>query len=169
VRRRGLSAALGVAGGLVLAGATMAAWVREVRVDDVGGVPIESAAVTPGVELAPFALPLGLAASVLGFALLLRSPRVRAPLGVLLLVAGLAALADVVRGILAGLTMLLGLESGAYAALAAALAVVAGGVLALLPAAPPAPALPARYDLDADEADAEWELASVEDDPEVGS
>lgn len=164
--RSGLALTLAVGGGLALAGASLAAWVREVRVDDVAGVPIASETVTLGVALAPLALPLGVAAAALGVGLVLRHPALRRALGAVLVLLGAAALVAVGLGVVDGLALGEGVEAGAVLAVTAGIAVTASGVLAVR-RAPPPPTLPPRYDLDADDADAEWRLASVEDEAEI--
>jgi hypothetical protein len=166
--RTGAALALGIAAGLTLAGASLAAWVREVRTEDVAGVPIEAVEVTPGVELAPLLLPLGIAAAGLAFALALPVPFVRRALGsVLILIGGLATVLAG-RGIVAALALDAGVEAGAFAAVLSSIGVAAAGLLAIRPAAPPPPRLPSRYDLDEDDADAEWDLASAEPDEDEG-
>jgi hypothetical protein len=159
---------LGVTGGLVLAGASLAAWVQQVTVSDVAGVPIETVAVTLGVELAPLALPLGVAAAALGFALALRAPRVRRVVGAALLVLGVFALLVVGRGIVAGLALQAGIGTGAVVAALGAVAVASAGAVAIRPGAAPPPSLPARYDIDAEDDDREWHLASADDEDAEG-
>jgi hypothetical protein len=164
--RGGLALVLGVGGGLALAGASLASWARQVRTDDVAGIPVDSEVVTLGVELAPLALPAGIVAAALGFALAIRVDRVRRAVGALLVLAGGFGLVVVARGGVAA-AELGALGSGTIVAGVSAVAVAAAGLLAIRPTAPPPPALPARYDLDADDADREWDLASVEEEDET--
>ncbi len=166
--RAGLALILGIGGGLCLAGSTLAAWVRLVTVDEVAGVPLESQSVTLGTELAGAALPIGLAAALLAFGLVLRRPRLRRVLGAALLLLGVAGLVVVGRGIAAATAEEGDMAAAPVVAAVAAAAVTAAGVEALLRrAAQPAPALPPRYELEGDDEDEEWRIASGEDPPEV--
>lgn len=162
--RAGLGLALAISGGLLLAGASMGAWARETRIDDVAGVPIESTLPTPGVELAPLTLPLGILAAALGFGLAVRVPAIRRTLGALLLLVGGLALVLAARGAVLALELGDRLEPAGGAALIAALAVAAAGLVAIRAPSTSSRGLPARYDLDVDEADREWDLASAEED-----
>lgn len=162
--RVGAGLALGLGGGLGLAGTGLAAWVRRVDATDVAGVRLEQVEETFGLALAPLALPLGVAAVVLSFGLAVRHALVRRVVAGALLAVGLVALVHVGLGVAAGARLEGDLGPAAYAAPVAALAVLAAGALALRPSPPPPPALPPRYDLDAADEDAEWDAASVEDD-----
>jgi hypothetical protein len=154
---------LGLAGGLLLVGGSFAAWVVDRQVDDVAGVPIESAVTTNGYELAPLALPFGLLALVLSLVLALPVGSARRSLGVALGTAGLVGVVVVGVGVVRAFEVDGGLMPGVGTSVAGALAVVAGGATALRPAA--APRLPQRYELDAE--DEEWDLASADrPDPE---
>lgn len=161
--RVGAAVLLGLVGGLLLLGGTTASWVAERSVEDVAGVPIESVGVRSGAEFAPVALPVGLAGVAVSLALALPVAGVRRLLGISLVLLGGGAAIAVVLGALRAAELGLGLEPAVVAAVAGAVAVAAAGVLSLRPA--PAPQLSARYDLDAQDPDDEWDLASAEDDP----
>lgn len=167
-RRSGAAAALvlAIVGGLGLAGASLAAWVQRVRTADVAGVPVEAVEITLGVELAPLPLPLGIIAAVLGFGLAVRRDVVRRGVGAALLLVGAAALVSVGVGIAGAVGQEGDLSTGAYTAVAMAVVVAGAGLLALRPATAAPPTLSPRYDIDADDDDTEWDMASVEDDPE---
>jgi hypothetical protein len=161
--RVGAAVLLGIVGGLLVLGGTTASWVAERGVEDVAGVPIESVEVRSGAEFAPVALPAGLAAVVVSLALALPVAGLRLVLGVSLVLLGGAAGVALAIGAVEAAGLGLGLEPAVIAAATGAVAVAAAGVLSLRPA--PAPRLSARYDLDAEDPDDEWDLASAEDDP----
>jgi hypothetical protein len=164
---RGAAVGLGIAAGLSLAGASLAAWVRDVRVDDVAGVPIETVATTPGVEVAPLLLPVGIAAAAVAFGLAVRSRGIRSAVGAVLVLLGGLGTVLAAQGLLAALDLGGDVEPGAVAAVLAGPAIAVAGILGLRPGRArdqdAGGGLPARYDLDADDADAEWDLASAED------
>ena len=148
---------LGVAGGLALAGAAVAEWVAVPADREVGAVTVPDEETVAGAELAPALLPLGLATGVLSLVLALAQGRARRALGAVLVLAALAAAAHGVNG-------LVGSPAGELGAgpvvLGLGVAVTAlAGMLGLRPGSPPT--LPARYDLDADDADDEWRIASA--------
>jgi hypothetical protein len=166
--RRGratLAIVLAVVGGVVAAGGTAAPWVRIEEQRDIGGVPVPALETVGGMALAPGLLPIGLAAIVVGLALLVARGRLRVVVSVLLLGAGAAAGGLALLGLRAAPTEG-DLAIGVFLAGLGTLLLVAAGVLGLRPA-PPA-RLPARYDLDdRDDADDEWRLASG-DEPGAG-
>ncbi len=155
--------ALAVVGGLLLAGASAGDWVLTERADQVGGIALSEVVRSQGYDLAPLALPFGLLAAVLAVPLAMLRGTARRLVGSVLVALGGAACLTVVsgylraRGIEGTLSALPGL------AFAGAVAVAAAGLFALRRPRPPR-ALGARYDLEAREADDEWELAS-EDEP----
>lgn len=159
--RVGAAVLLGLVGGLMLLGGTTGAWISERVVTDVAGVQIETVEVRSGAEFAAVALPLGLAAVVASLALALPSSRVRRALGIGLVLAGLVAAIAVGLGAVEAARVGLGLEAPVVAAAAGAMGVTAAGLLSLRAAAPPR--LSARYDLDAEDPDDEWDLASADD------
>jgi hypothetical protein len=166
--RSGLGLVIAMVGGLGLAGASLAGWVQRVRTDDVAGVAVETVDVTLGVALAPLALPLGIVAAVLGFGLAVRREVVRRGVAAALLLVGLAALISVGIGVLRAVGLEGEVSTGAFVAVLAALAVAGAGVLALRPSSSAPPSLSARYDLDADDEDREWDLASADDEDPGG-
>jgi hypothetical protein len=151
---------LAVAGGLVLAGGTTAAWVRQAADRDVGGVRVADQVTLPGTAFAGWLVGVGLAAVLGGLALLLPSTRLRSAVAAGLTLLGAGGLAGVAAGALRAGAGVGSLAAGPGVAAIGALAVLLGGGMALRrPAA--RPRLPARYDLEADEGD-EWHRASVE-------
>jgi hypothetical protein len=156
--RTGVSILAATVGGLALAGGTSAAWVNTETAREVGGVAVGDVAVTTGLELAPQGLTLGLVAAAAGLALLVLRGRGQVVAAIVLVLAGVAALASALAGLAAAPPGEIG--GGALVVLGGAAAVVAAGVLGLRPAPPPR--LPARYDLDAGDDD-EWRIASAED------
>jgi hypothetical protein len=163
-----LAAVLVPAGGLLLAGATGADWVREEVTREVGGVPVTEVETTPGTTYAPVAFRNGLIALAGGLGmLLLRGTAKR--------IVGAAATA---LGVLGGWAVATGWREAAAdpgepsAAIAfagiGALAVVVGGLHAAMRPAPP-PTLGARYSIDEDEADDEWDAAAGDEPPTMPS
>lgn len=160
-----LAVLLAVTGGLATAGGAAGVWVREEVRRDIGGVPVTEVETLGGMAVAPRLLPLGLAAALAGLGLLVARGRLQQGVAVVLLLAGVAAGALVGVGLL-DLAGEGALGAGvAFAGLGAA-GVVAAGVLGLRPARPAT--LPARYDLDADDTDDEWRIASDDEDGEDG-
>jgi hypothetical protein len=154
---------LAVVGGLLLAGGTTAAWVRDETPRDVGGLQVAGDSFVAGTAFAGGLVGIGLAAVLFGLALVaLRGP-VRRLAGTALGLLGLAGLAGVGVGLVRA-----GAEPGSIAAgpgvagLGAA-AITVGAVFAV---ARPRPrrTLPPRYDLDEDADAEEWHRASVEPD-----
>lgn len=165
-RRAGLTAvALVVVGGLLLAGATSAAWVTEQRQRDVAGVELDRAETTPGIELAPNAVPCGVGALVGGLVLALARGRVRRVVGAVLVADGVAAGVTVGTGVVeaVGTDGRLAFPP-ALAGLGVVAILVGGAVAVRRPAAPPS--LGPRYDIDSDEVEQgdDWRIAS-EDEP----
>ncbi len=158
---RGRAAAglvLGVGGGLALAGSAVAEWVSVPADRAVGEVRVPDEDPVTGAEVAAGLLPLGL---VVGLAALALGPARgwgRRVVGALLLAGALAAGVHGGLGLAAAPDGDLGAGVGALG-LGVALT-GAAGALALRP--DPPPDLPARYDLDADDASDEWRLASGE-------
>jgi hypothetical protein len=158
---------LTVLGGLLLAGGTSASWVRDATVRDVAGVAVAAETNVPGTRLEGWLVGAGVAAVLCGLALLLPAPRLRRALAVLTAAVGLAGLAGVTRGALRAVELPGALSSGPGIAAVGALAVLAGAVL-VLRRPREHPALPPRYDLDAEDASQhEWQRASVE--PDAGN
>ena len=152
-----LAVLLAVCGGVATAGGSLAPWARFEHTRDVGGVPMTEVETVSGMSYAPRLLPLGLAAALAGLALLLVRGRLQQGVAVAVTACGLAGCVLVVLGV--G-NMPPDAAFGAGVALAGfgALGMAGAGALALRPAAPAR--LPDRYDLDADDGDDEWDLAS---------
>jgi hypothetical protein len=156
-----LAVVLAVVGGLSVAGGTAAAWVRLEEQREIGGVPVAEVEAVGGLELAPALLPVGLVAAIAGLALLAARGRLQQAVAALVLLAGVASAALLAAG-LAETPPEGTLAAGPAFSGLGALALAAAGGLGLRPASPAT--LPARYDLDAEEGDDEWRLASAEDD-----
>jgi Tryptophan-associated transmembrane protein (Trp_oprn_chp) len=158
-----------VLGGLALAGAGSAEWVRREQVRESGGVVIPEVSVTPGTELAGASLPLGVVASAGGMVLLGRRRWWRRVLAAGLAATGAAGLAAVAAGALAAARLPGSVTSAPAVGAGGALAVLVGGLAVLLDGQVRAPALGPRYSVDPEDVDdaehAEWRLASQEDDP----
>jgi len=149
----------GLTGGLLLAGSTTAEWFARGGTRDVGGVPVPDDRGLAGGELAAELLPLGLAAAAVALALGVGRGWIRRLAGGVLVLLAATSLWPVARPLLsdtAGYP-----TAGIAVAIAGAVLVAAAGGLAL--GSQPPPGLSARYDLDVDDADDEWRLASVED------
>lgn len=177
-RRAGLApAALAGIGGLLAAGGTVAEWVRRDEVRDVGGVLLPEVTGVPGTRFAGGLVGVGVAAVVLGAALLVARGRARAALGAVLGLAGLAGLGLLTAGLAAAAARPGGLTAGPGVT-GLGLAAVLGGAVAAVRRPAARPSLPARYALDdsrpgdprRDDPDpedggaAEWDRASVEAD-----
>lgn len=177
-RRAGLApVALAGVGGLLVAGGTAAEWVRREELRDVAGALLPEVTGVAGTQLAGGLVGVGLAAVVLGLALLLARGRARTIVGLVLGVAGLAGLGLLAAG-LVGAAALPGALTAGPGVTGLGLAAVLAGAVAVVrrPAAPPS--LPARYALDdagtragpaavtdPEAGDAgEWDRASVEAD-----
>jgi hypothetical protein len=157
-----------VTGGLLLAGASTASWVVEERTRDVGGVALEEVETTPGVDVAPQLVPLGLVTAVAGLAAAAVPRRVRRLGGVLVAGLAVAGLAVAGWGVVAGSRLDGSLGAGpALALIGGALALAGGGLLARRPAA--RELLDSeRYSVEGAQSvgDEEWRMASVEEEPE---
>lgn len=168
-RRSGLAPFLLTSlGGLVLAGGGSAEWVREEAVRDVAGVPLDEVITTPGTEVAPEVLAIGMAALLLALPLLVVRRSGRRWLGMFVMVTGVAAAIIVALRTIAAAGVPGDLAAGPAVAALGALMVVAGGLATLrTPAA--RPGLPSRYSIDEEEAPSEadeWHAASVEPEDE---
>lgn len=167
--RSGVALALSVAGGLGLAASSSGAWVRREITSEIADVPRADVVTTAGVELSGAVLPLGVAAMAAG--LLLAALRGRARVGTAgaLLAIGVGAIIAVALGLVraAGADGII--APAAWFGLLAAAGPLLAGALALRPAPPPR--LSARYDLDPDDTEdpeeAEWLLASDDEDPDA--
>lgn len=148
----------GIAGGLLLGASTTVDWFAADASREIGGVLVPDERGVAGGRLAGELVVVGLAAGVVALGLAVVGPRLRRVAGVVLLGLGVVAGGLVIRGVLADVAG--APTTGVALAVAGALAVAAAGALALRPAA--RPGLSARYDLDADDADDEWHLASVD-------
>jgi hypothetical protein len=157
-----------VAGGLLLAGASTASWVVEERSRDVGGVALEEVQTTPGVDVAPQLVPLGLGTAVAGLAAAAVPRRVRR-LGAVV-VAGLAAagLGVSAWGLLQASRLDGSLGAGPALALIGGAIALAGGLLLLRRPSSPELLDSERYSVEGAQAagDDEWRLASLEEEPE---
>lgn len=157
--RATLALLAGIAGGLVLAGSTTADWFAQRGQRKVGGVPVPADDGVAGGELAAELLPLGLAAAAVALVLVVGRGWVRRLAGGVLVLLAAASLWPIVQPLLAGRA---GEPAAGIAVAVAGVVLIAGaGVLGLR--SQPPPRLSARYDLDADDADDEWRLASVEE------
>lgn len=147
-RRAGYApVALAGVGGLLVAGGTVADWVRREEVREVGGVALREVTGVAGTQLAGGLVGVGVAAVALGLVLLLVRGRARALAGVLLGLAGLAGVGVLAAGLAAAAALPGDLTAGPGVTGLGALAVLVGAVTAVRrPAAPPS--LPARYALD---------------------
>jgi hypothetical protein len=158
-----------VLGGLVLAGAGSAGWVRRDEIRDSGGVVIRETSVTPGTELAGASLPLGVAASAGGLALLGHRRWWRRVVAAGVAATGAASLATVAAGALSAARLPGSVTAAPAVGAGGALAVLVGGLVVLLDGQARAPALGPRYSVDPEDVEdaehAEWRLASQEDDP----
>lgn len=159
--RTTLALLAGLIGGLLLAGSTTGEWFAVGGERDVGGVPVPGGQGLAGGRVAAELLPVGLAAGVVALSLAAVRGRVRRLVGGLLLLLAAASVWSIVRPFLDAPPG--DPASGVMAAVAGAALVALAGGLALR--ADPPPRLSARYDLDVDDADDEWRLASG-DDPE---
>jgi hypothetical protein len=159
--RSTLAILLGAAGGLVTAGGSVAPWLRFEIEREVAEVVLPEVETIEGLALAPALLPLGIAAALTGLSMLVLRGRAQQAAGALLLLAGLAAGLLIAAG-LAGADTGGEVAAGAVFAGLGALLLLAAGALGLRPARPAR--LPDRYDLDADDADDEWRLASGDED-----
>jgi hypothetical protein len=159
--RSTLAVLLAVAGGLVTAAGSVAPWLRFQTEREVAEVVLPEVETVEGLALAPALLPLGLAAAIAGLSLLVLRGRAQQAAAVLVLVAGVGAGVLIVAG-LAGAEAGGEIASGAVLAVLGALLLVAAGTLGMRPARPAR--LPARYDLDDDDTDDEWRLASGDED-----
>lgn len=157
--RRGLAFLLTVLGGLTLAAAGGADWAVTDADRTVAGVQVEAAGAVSGLGAAPLALPIGLAAVAGGILLALLRSRARVAAGSAVTLVGLAGLATVAAGWWETLQLDAAVTAAPGFAAAGALMALAGG-LAATRRSESAPALPPRFDLDAEAEDAEWELAS---------
>gem|GEM_PF-2115603 len=164
-----LGGLLATAGGLLLAGATVAAWVTRTMTRELVGVEVSDIATTSGVQFAPAAVPLGVAAA-LGGLLLLALPAglraIRRVLGLVILLAGVAGIAVLALGLAGASTAGGALRATPGLAVLGALAVTVGGGAAVRRPSR-RPLLDARYDIDVDadvaEDTDEWQLASAEE------
>lgn len=158
--RATLAMLAGIAGGLVLAGSTTAEWFALGGERDVGGVPVPDDRGVAGGEVAAELLPLGLAAAAVALVLVVGRGWIRRLAGALLLLLALASLWPVARPLVTGARG--DPAAGIGIAIAGTLLVAGAGALGLR--SQPPPGLSARYDLDVDDADDEWRLASAEED-----
>ncbi len=155
---------LAVIGGLLLAGGTTAAWVRDAAPRDVGGLVVASEASIPGTAIVGQLVGVGVAAVLLGLALVALRGRLRRLAGAALGLLGIAGAAGVIVGIARAAAEPGSLAAGPGVAGLGAMIVILGAAVALArPAA--ARALPPRYDLDEEDTGAEeWNRSSVEPD-----
>lgn len=171
--RRGRSpvgaVALAVAGGLLAAGGSTADWLRRDVTREVGGsagLVVEEVVATPGTELVPVLLPVGVALVLAGLLLLVVRGGGRRAGGLLVGLVGVAVLVLAAVGALAAGSRPGVLGPGPGIAAGGGLLGIAGGVLAgRRPAT--RPALPSRYSIDDTEVEeevaaGEWRRASVE-------
>lgn len=154
--RTTLALLAGLVGGLVLAGSTTGEWFAVTGDRDVGGVPVPGGQGLAGGRVAAELLPVGLIAGVLALALAAVRGRVRRLVGGLLLLLAASSVWPIVRPFLGDAPG--DPAAGLMAAIVGAGLVAIAGGLALRP--DPPPSLSARYDLDVDDADEEWHLAS---------
>lgn len=159
--RTTLALLAGLVGGLLLAGSTTGEWFAVAGEREVGGVPVPGGQGLAGGRVAAELLPVGLAAGVIALSLAVVRGRVRRLVGGLLLLVAVGSAWPIVRPFLGATPG--EPAGGVMAAIAGAALVALAGGLALR--AGPPPGLSARYDLDVDDADDEWHLASG-DDPE---
>lgn len=156
--------ALAAGGGLVLAGATVADWLRTPVSRTVGDVVVAEEVVTPGTELAAPLVAVGLAALLAALALMVLPSAARRGAGLLLVVLGMGGAVGVVDGLRRALVLDGAIAQGPGIAGLGALLVLGGGAL-VVRRPRQRPALPPRFALDdAEREDDEWRLASVEDD-----
>jgi len=158
--------ALAAAGGLVLAGATVAPWVRASVTRTVGDVAVVEAVTVPGTDLVAPLLAVGLAALLVGLALMLLPTAARRVAGWSLVVLAAAGAVGIAVGARRAAALDGMLAEGPGVAGLGALLVLGGGLVVVRRPRERA-ALPARYSLDGPDAaghdDDEWRLASVED------
>lgn len=154
--RAALALLAGVVGGLLLAGSTAAEWFAVAESREIGGVPVPGEGGVAGGRVAAELLPLGLVAAAASLALGVLRGRLRRLAGAALLALAAASVWPVARPVVGGAPG--EPAAGLGAAAAGVVLLVAAGVLALR--GDPPPRLSARYDLDADDADEEWRLAS---------
>lgn len=149
----------GIVGGLLLGGSTTVDWFAVGAEREVGGVMIPDERGVAGGTVAAELLPVGLAVCVVALSLVVARGRLRQGAGGALLVLAVGAAWLTLRPFLAdppGTP-----AAGAAMAMVGTLGAGVAGVLVLRPAAPPS--LSARYDLDTDDADDEWRLASADE------
>jgi hypothetical protein len=155
---------VGVVGSLTLLGGAAASWIEQPVARSVGDVAVAGTRATPGLEIAPLTVVAALAGLLGSVGVLVTRGTARRTMSLLLVVTGVAAVAIVGIGIVT-LPTTDGVRTVApwIAAVGAAgiLAAGLGGV-----GRPPGRRMPARYDVDVTPQDAEWRLASADD--EVG-
>lgn len=170
-------AALAVVGALLVVAGGAGVWITEQAPRSLGGVTVAATRTTPGIEVAPAVVPLGLVALTAGLAALAGRGRARRAVGVVLLVAGGAAAAAAATGLAAVLPAGGTVGPGPALVVGGALMVVIGGARAVWAPAS-RPALAGRYTVEgadggagagADDDAAEWRLASADEvDPPDG-
>lgn len=153
---------LGVIGSLILLGAAAASWIDQPVARSIGDVAVAETRVTPGVEIAPLTVVTALAGLLCSVGLLATRRAARRTVSLLLAVTGAAAVVVVAAGIV-GLRGMDGVDTAApWLAAVGAAAVLAAGLTGF---GRPGRRLPARYDVDVAPQDAEWRMASVDDEP----
>ena len=158
-RSRATAAApvVGVAAALAFSAAIATAWVTRPETRTIGEATVEETLATTGMELVPLAVVAALAAVACGVGMLATRGAVRRVVAVLLACAGVGTVAAAATGLSRALALDGAMTAAPWIALPAGALVVAAGVLAL---GPPAARMPARYDVDAEPADREWDMAS---------
>lgn len=159
------AAVLGAVAGLVVLGATTAAWVTRREVGDIGGVAVEQVTTVSGAEVQPALMLVGLVLVLAAVAVAFVAGRPRRVLGAVAATAGLVGVVLAVLGAVEASTRDGALQPAAWWAVAGSVLGVAAGAVALRRPERRA-ALPARFDLDARPGDGagepvdEWNLAA---------
>lgn len=160
-RRFWLAPTLAVVGGLVLMAATAAPWVVEVATREIGGVALDEATSTSGLQFAAAAVGLGLAALVAGGLLGVLRGMSRRIGGLAAFGLGVAGAVVVVRGMVLATQADGALTAAPWTAAVGAVTVAAAGVLAAVRTSAPPVASPYRVG-DERATDDEWTLAAEE-------
>jgi len=151
---------VGVIGSLTLLGSAAAPWIEEPVARSIGDVAVAGTRATPGLEIAPLTVVAALAGLLGSVGALATKGTARRTMSLLLVVTGVFAAAVVGIGIVA-----LPTTDGVRTVAPWIAAIGAAGVLAagLTGFGRPGRHMPARYDVDVDPQDAEWRLASADD------
>lgn len=158
-RSRATAAApvVGIVSTLAFSTAVASVWVRQSVTRTIGDAAVDETVTTTGMELVPLGVVAGLVAVMCGVGVLATRRTARRIAASLLACSGIAAIAAAAVGVQRAAAMDGGLTVAPWLAVAAAVILTAAGALGV---GATTQRMPARYDVDVDPTDQEWQMAT---------